>query len=387
MKIFLLLSLLRAIGLAAVPESACFGPLVADRKKFIDLPEGFTYQVLLESGKKMTDGKPYPQRPDMTIYKSTGKGRAYLIVGHEIAADINPEWGTGALTQHHFINGRLERSKLIADGMRNNCGGSMTPWGTVLTNEEFPRDQKDFPDEGYIWEVDPRTGHRQRRDPLGRFSHETAIVAKDGSVYMTEDHEDGMLWRFIPKEPGDLGAGTLYAYNRMRRFWAPISHPTDAHRAGIMADGTPFNRFEGMVMSADGRFLYIAETGSENESRQDPFGRIYRMTLANWRVEAVWEGGAGVLANPDNLALDGAGNLWIFEDRFEVNLKDHGANQIWVLGAKKQRCLFARMARMGCEPTGPAFSASGRELFFNTQCPSGKDATVLISGDFSAFSE
>ena len=43
---------------------------------------------------------------------------------------------------------------------------------------------------------------------MGRFNHEAACVDPEtGMVYMTEDRDDGVLYRFIPKERGNLRAG------------------------------------------------------------------------------------------------------------------------------------------------------------------------------------
>jgi len=43
---------------------------------------------------------------------------------------------------------------------------------------------------------------------MGRFNHEAcAVDPATGIVYMTEDRGDGLLYRFVPDQPGRLAAG------------------------------------------------------------------------------------------------------------------------------------------------------------------------------------
>lgn len=359
-------------------QEFCYGELRPDPAKFLDLPAGFSYQTLMQSGQMMTDGKPFPYRPDLTVYMPLGKERALLVVSHELAADRHPpEWGTGALTQLYLVRSQIEKSKILTDGMRLNCSGSLTPWGTILTNEEFPREYEKFPDEGYVWEVDPITGKRWRRDAMGRFSHESSVVAKDGSVYLTEDYEDGLLYRFIPNETGDLSQGKLYAYNRAKRYWIVLDKLHEPRHSGILRDATPFNRLEGLALSNDG-FLYISETGSS--AKNDPHGRILKMDLANWRMEVFYEGSGPTISGPDNIAFDMKGNLWVLEDQGHDQLSRFGPNEIWMISKRGRACLFARLAHGDCEATGPAFSNDGAALFMNFHCGKGPDRMIRLDG-------
>ena len=65
---------------------------------------------------------------------------------------------------------------------------------------------------GYNFEV-PATAEVGLCEPvplkaMGRFNHEAvAVDPASGIVYQTEDRDDGLLTRFIPKEPGNLKAG------------------------------------------------------------------------------------------------------------------------------------------------------------------------------------
>ena len=66
-------------------------------------------------------------------------------------------------------------------------------------------------DHGYIFEVPANADSLIEAKPLkdmGRFNHEAACVdPKTGIVYLTEDRGDSLLYRFVPKEYGNLAAG------------------------------------------------------------------------------------------------------------------------------------------------------------------------------------
>lgn len=182
-----------------------------------------------------------------------------------------------------------ERMKTSADasganvlGMLNNCGGGVTPWGTVLTCEEnfntyfsgpLPKGSreeaihgrlfirsvgggttwgKDFkrfdrsrePNEanrfGWVVEVDPYDPNSKpvKRTALGRFKHEaaTTVLASDGRVvvYMGDDQVNEYLYKYVsakaydPNRPGLeqglLDEGTLYvaAFTETQLEWRPL---------------------------------------------------------------------------------------------------------------------------------------------------------------------
>jgi hypothetical protein len=116
-------------------------------------------------------------------------------------------------------------------GVWNLCNANVTPWNTGLTNEEYEpvvdanwqkavsgmttylgRQANPY-DYGYAVELTPSDlGTKAvRHYTLGRGSHENSQVMPDGkTVYITDDHDDGVLTKFVADKAGNLGAGTLY---------------------------------------------------------------------------------------------------------------------------------------------------------------------------------
>ncbi|HND34204.1 MAG TPA: DUF839 domain-containing protein, partial [Myxococcota bacterium] len=175
-----------------------------------------------------------------------------------------------------------------ASGTLSNCGGGLTPWGTVLTCEENHRYHAEeglgHPDGsigalpskvwdgalnipglrseevGWVVEVDPYdpTWVPRRHTALGRFRHESAVaVAVPGKplrLYMAEDRVGGSIWRYrsrrrwFPRmrreagsrllEEGSLEVAKLLPGGRGR--WIPVhrEQPVEAvGQAGLAAKG------------------------------------------------------------------------------------------------------------------------------------------------------
>jgi uncharacterized protein len=353
----------------AAPSAQGFGPPVADPQGLIDLPPGFRYTVLIRSGDEMTDGRPFPPDPDLGVIFDQADGTTYLAIGHEIRADLEYEGRfTGSITRLHLgPDNQVLESRLLADGMRNNCSGSGTPWGTVLSAEESQREPyEQYPDEGYIWEIDVRTGEKWRRDGMGRFSHEsTAVDPETGDVYCTADFRGGAFYKFVPERAGDLSSGTLHAYRMDTRSWVTIDNPYDAHREALAKGATPFNRHEDLEWGRDGK-LYIAETGNTTgpTSERDLFGRIRRFDPRTLETDVFVEGGVQTLIMPDNITVDRAGNFFVCEDKAMPMAELTGENNVVLVTPEGGTTIFAT-TRNGAEPSGVVFSPDYRTLYLN----------------------
>lgn len=139
-------------------------------------------------------------------------------------------------------------------GTWTNCFGTVSPWDTPLTSEEyepdarawFRSDEQTYENQeediekylghfgnayryGYIVEID----EPQSDDPtptkhytMGRFAHENAVVMPDGeTAYMSDDGTGTVFFKFVADEPGDLSSGTLYAAAAKQQ--GPGANPQD----------------------------------------------------------------------------------------------------------------------------------------------------------------
>ncbi|MEA5390797.1 alkaline phosphatase PhoX [Cyanobium gracile UHCC 0139] len=174
----------------------------------------------------------------------------------------------------------------------------------------------------------------------------------------------------------------------------------DAHLAACAIGATPCARPEDTVIDPLSGDLLIAFTagGGSDDGRADP--AIFRgpkgqatwpygwiMGLADdgaekagafrWRMVATggapWQGGLG-FANPDNLAVDRLGTLWMVTDRStkSADLDLFGNNSCWVLpsrGPHAGEAFCFATGPMECELTGPCFDASESTLFLAVQHP------------------
>ncbi|MDX2244126.1 MAG: DUF839 domain-containing protein [Leptolyngbyaceae cyanobacterium bins.302] len=211
--------------------------------------------------------------------------------------------------------------------------------------------------------------------------------------------------------------GDLYSGNELEKQGAIL---IDAHYAGNAAGATCTARPEDTEIGPDGA-LYITFT-SGGISRQDgspdirifrgpdgntayEYGWIMKLTEDNNAPEAKtfrWEmvatggepaaGGMG-FANPDNLAFDPKGNLWMVTDMSSDKMNQaipsdrrkngvplnqsslrgvFGNNGIWYMPmsgeAAGQAFLFG-MGPMDCETTGPCFTPDAKTLFLAVQHP------------------
>ena len=372
---------LRSSGVAA-PRAQAFGPPVPDPAGLLDLPAGFSYTVLIRSGEQMADGLVFPPDPDLGAVIDLGDGTFYLVVGHEIRADLEYNGAfTGSATRLHLGPGnQLLESRLLTSGMRNNCSGVATPWGTILSAEENPRGTfATNPDEGYLWEIDPRNGEKWRRDAMGRYSHESAAVdPSTGAVYCTSDFRGGAFYKFVPDRPGDLASGSLFAFRAADRSWLKIDDPYSAQEEALAKGATAYNRHEDLEWGRDGK-LYIAETGNETGpvAQRDLYGRIRRFDPASGATDVFVEGGLQTLINPDNITVDSAGNLFICEDKPDPMLALTGDNNVVRVTPEGATSIFATL-RAKKEPSGVVFSPDQRTLFLNVLESEG--AVLAITG-------
>lgn len=382
--------------LAAAPAALAQTPLLPDL--LASLAPGLAARVLIRAGDPLPDKSTFSPKNDLTAYIPLNARDAYLMVGHEI------RWGTdplgGRLTRLTLRDGQVVSGQLWASGMNNNCAGSLTPWKTVLTCEEYPHDVYHEADTekrraayestdiaaddprasfGWTYEVDPQggtpAGRTARRTAMGRFSHESTEVVGDRTVYLTEDYDPGYFWKFVADRPKDLSAGKLYAYQRDKRRWLLIRDVVNAHRAAEKAGATKFIRLEDVKLGPDGA-LYIAETG--HFKWNDPLGRVLRLDPRTNQMTVFAEGDGTWMAQPDNLVFDGQGRLLVCEDQYNENVDKFGPNEVL---RREKNGTWTRLASTvkGSEPTGPSFTPDMHQLIMSVMWGP-KSGIVVISG-------
>ena len=406
-----------------------FGPLVPDPEGVLDLPKGFSYQLLSRVGDPMADGLLVPGKADGMAAFPGPKGRTLLIRNHE----VNPTelaaspfgasnellktipaqslydgghgaaphlGGTTTLVYNHQTR-TVEKEFISLAGTSTNCAGGPTPWQSWISCEETTgRAGEDLEqDHGYNFEV-PATAEIHRADPIplramGRFKHEAiAIDPHTGVVYQTEDQEDSLIYRFIPDEPGVLARGgrlqvlavidkpSLETRNweeqlvrpgeKMAIRWIDIDEvesPEDDLRHRGFADGAArFARGEGMWYGHDSIYFTCTE-GGPNQKCQ-----IFRYRPSRFEATPAEDRAPGTLelfVEPnDEAIIDKADNLTVSPFGDLIVCEDgSGGNNLIGITPSGQIYPFAHNAMNNSELAGATFSPDGQVLFVNIQHP------------------
>lgn len=194
----------------------------------------------------------------------------------------------------------------------------------------------------------------------------------------------------------------------------------DAHLAANAIGATPTARPEDTDIDPTTGDLLISFTagGSDGSERADPaifrgprgetswpYGWVMRLAdgpaqmkstggTFQWRMVATggtpWQGGMG-FSNPDNLAVDRGGNIWLVTDRStsSASLDVFGNNACWVLprrGPNAGEALLFATGPMECELCGPCFDSEEATLFLAVQHPGEDNGTRQAGGEeYQAF--
>ena len=427
--ILILLSTLSSCDDSALPHEARliekYGPLIKDPAGIFNLPEGFTYKIISRTGEVMSDGLLTPDKPDGMGAFAGSKGLVTLIRNHELMPSHNGAFGQdGALaagiprdniydrgvaplicpggTTTLVINEatlEVEKSFLSLAGTLNNCSGGPTPWGSWISSEEMAVSAGTSicqQDHGFNFEV-PATEEIGLARPIplkamGRFRHEAVGVdPRTSIVYQTEDLEDGLIYRYIPNQPGQLLQGgrlQALAIKGQKSFdtrnweenrfplnasleveWITLNQveaPNDDLRArGFQKGAAVFARGEGMWFQNNECYFACTSGGKKH------LGQIFRYVPSPYEGTPQEESQSGTLElflEPndselaqwgDNLTVAPWGDLIVCED----NPKP------FLFGVTPEGNVYKLGQNVGfkSELTGCVFSPSGRTLFVNIQ--------------------
>lgn len=373
--------LLTALGCSSSQPS--FDPTGPDLK----LQAGYSYKILISEGANLSDGSVFSTNNDLLAFVTSG-GQTYLAINHE-----NRPGAMSVLSVTKEAMGwKITDSKKLEfkaiGGSWNNCSGNPTPWGTVLSGEEFPpATAADIPGEmiaagysadplnyGWIIEVNPATGNATKRKAMGRFSHESAAIMPDKkTVFMGDDFRGGVFFRFVANTAEDLSSGTLYALDTVNKKWLelPKKDLENARDAAIALGATPFNRLEDVEYNPVDGMVYFAETGNDNKQGDALFGRVWQLNPATLETRVFVQGSLNGIVQPDNLAIEPkTGRVWIHEDRYPAFMAptpNMPNNSLWVAELSGSYQRFASVPT-GAEVSGGTFAPDG-SLFFSVMHP------------------
>ncbi|MFK8036969.1 MAG: PhoX family phosphatase [Crocinitomicaceae bacterium] len=369
------------------------------------LPTGFTYQVLFSEGDEVVreDQKGFPAKGnhDLTVFipdSLSPSTKGWVYISHETKSkDIGLGDGGGAtmfqielIDSNWQVVSNYEHIDFSEVGYTNrNCGGSITPYGTILTCEEswshnteylymngtglrdtsWVNGRPAYQNMGFVVEVDPKTRKAIKKHyQMGKFVHEDVHCSVDGkAVYLTDDMNPAVFFKFVPNVPYEYESGKLFAFQESETgemgTWLEMPNDTaawlDIRNVALKAGATMYVRHE-WIVEHNGK-LYISETGQDDynltqshqkggqfssyaktmlrkgnygEDFDDPYGRILVFDPKDNSMRSYIEGGVmmdsvGVFSNPDCntvVTIRGKSYLVLSEDLIGLNRGRSGEN-------------------------------------------------------------
>ena len=415
-----------------------YGKLLKDPNGLIDLPMGFSYKVISSLNEKMTDGLLVPDRADGMGCFYLDDDRVTLIRNHELSpkhqtnTSANEKMlelaydsfqnsyplpgGTSNIIYNHKLQ-QVEHQFMSLIGTIRNCSGGITPWGSWLTCEEstVKQDKQLSKDHGYVFEIPANTAAMVKAVPIvamGRFNHEAACVdPRTGIVYMTEDRDDSLLYRFIPKVKGRLHeGGHLQALTISQRpkfdtrnwdktsillnvdmdaYWIDLDNPQspddDLRLRGHKAGAALFARGEGIHWGNNELYFCCTSGGAKK------LGQIMRYVPSLSEGSSLENNTPGKLSLfvesenkqslnfGDNITLAPNGHLIVCEDQYTDQVDNH----LKGVTTNGQVYDFARI-KLQTEPAGACFSPDGNTMFVNLYSPT---TTLAITGPWNKFNQ
>jgi hypothetical protein len=302
-----------------------------------------------------------------------------------------------------------------------------TPWGSFLTAEESWSDPGANPVSiyGRLFEVTnplaaPQAIEFKHRDVLPRVSHEGLAFDKRNNLYFIDERTNSHIFKFTSAKPyarnGDdyFAAGQTFVLRvgdgsvkeaSGAASWIPLTDAVGNPLPGavVVTDpnglqaidgratpklaaflGTPFDRPEDLeikTLKGGKQLLFVATTTNHKVFSIDLSTVTVRLFAdQNTRDMATGLPVADSFKNPDNLAIDAEGNIYIVEDQ------PGGVEDIWFAqdrnrdGVAEAIGKWASLSTRGAESTGLYFDKFRRNVaYVNVQHPdSGVDRTIVF---------
>lgn len=429
----------RFADITPLPASA--GPAVDEARPLTLASPAVTPRSIADRASQLAQGEPNSGSWDMLTVNETGprKGSFLFTVF---------ETGQAGVQRHDLSTGATDTIWIspTAGGAVSFDASYWTPWGTLITAEESwcTNAAGCTSNYGRLFELrNPLTApaiigsvsassndgaQMVHRNVIPRTSHEGIQFDTRGTMYFIDELNGGNVYKYEPKASwGEImsGRADYFAAGRTSVLrvgdgttpnatgafrWVPLTDADGNALPGtvVITDGngvtsldarnttdraafkgTDYQRPEDLqIRTVKGReYLYMATT-TTNE--------VYRLDLAAGRIsvfanQATTDLATGApvgaaLLNPDNLAIDHDGNIYVVEDR------NGGVdNDIWLArdldgdgtltGPGEGLARWATNGTTGSETTGLYFDPTDkRRAWVNIQHPSsGNDRTIEIT--------
>ena len=310
---------------------------------------------------------------------------------------------------------------IVAEGAQGFVAGDAsrwTPWGTYLTAEESWGTGST---KGRLFEVTnplaaPGSVNFVHRSILPRVSHEGLAFDKFNNFYFIDEFNGGAIYKYTSTTPNsgstfftagqtfvlkvgtgavieETGAATWVAITNVNGVALPgiptIDGTTvDGRAAADVVNGTNFDRPEDIEIqtNADGtQRIYFGTTTTHKVfalNVSNPAAPTVNTFFDQLSIDAAtgFAVGSGFM-NPDNIAIDFFGNIYVVEDIGNIGATGF---DIWYAfdanrdGVAEKIGRWASLSTTGAEPTGLYFSPFDQNVAYLNVQHSGSDVDRLL---------